>query len=870
MKFRTRITITFAVLSLLMISVELLISYLGVTRNDQQIAVHSLLSNSQQVARSVDMLLGEASRDMEIIARSAFLNEPGRSKLSINQRLADFCSGSAPLARLCFLDTTGVVAADSGALEVGQPHKGEAWQKGMAGKSGFLIQGTQAQTLQELIFYAPVRRDVATAPKGVVIASVPVNRVRQLIEGFQSYRVRVDLMDHTGRLLYTSAGSDGLNEVKAGQIMDHPDRTIRYKVHESDTALHIMTLAEGLSIGSNGQWYLRVTVPKSQIFAEARSRLYQKALINTVMFAAGIVIIYLLAGRFSKPLESLAHAVRRRGVGDDGPLQRLPERTDEFAVLQENLQEMSDRLYESMERLTISEERFHALFDAMAEGASLHRMLYDADGAPEDYLIDEVNQSYQQILGLARDQVLGKTAARAYQTAYPPYLEEYATVVATGQPCRFETYFAPLERHFSISACRVGPERFATIFEDITARKWHEDALRNTMEQLKLANEAKSHFLAVMSHEIRTPLNGITGMVQLLRDMELPPSQREYLNFIDSSADSLLTVINDILDFSKIEAGKLELELVPFAPLKMLDDTLRVMRLRAQAKGLMLSLDYAPDQPEVLVGDPHRLTQVLNNLVGNAIKFTAGGEIVVRASAELQDDSIVQFTVEVQDPGIGMDDATQQAIFQPFIQADSSTTRKYGGTGLGLAICKQLVTLMHGSINVTSRPGYGSSFKFSVPMTLGELPDEVTAPDVAVSASTSLDRPLRVLVAEDQPVNQRFVAEILRKKGHLPLLANNGREAVDIWSKEPLDLVLMDIQMPVLDGLKALAAIRAAEDGAKRHTPIIALTAHAIVGDQERLLNAGFDGYLSKPLQVANLFEEMARVLEQILKERHV
>jgi len=594
--------------------------------------------------------------------------------------------------------------------------------------------------------------------------------------------------------------------------------------------------------------------------------LLQKLLLTLVLLAFGALVAYYLTGRFSRKLEALTHAVQLFGDGQTEALARLPLRGDELALLQDTLLQISSRLQDSMQRLTSSEERFHALFDAMVEGSALHRIQYNHDGTPVNYLIEEANQAFEQLLGLRREQVVGKSATEAYQTDVPPYLQEYATVVATGQPNRFESYYAPFGRHFRISVCRIGPERFATLFEDITDQKSHIEALNSAMEQLKSANEAKSRFLAVMSHEIRTPLNGITGMVQLLRDMEMPPAQREYLNFIDSSADSLLNVINDILDFSKIEAEKLELELVPFQPSRLLHDTLRVMRLRTQAKGLLLSLVYPPDLAEVLVGDPYRLTQVLNNLVGNAIKFTAGGEIVVRAATRCHDDGTVLFVVEVQDSGIGMDQATQQTIFEPFIQADSSTSRKFGGTGLGLAICKQLVELMHGTITVSSSPGNGSTFCFVVPLKPGVLPAATPEP-VAV---TGLDQPLRILVAEDQPINQRFVAEILRKKGHQPLLANNGKEAVDIWNSDPVDLVLMDIQMPVLDGLKALAAIRAAEDGTKRHTPIVALTAHAIVGDQERLLNAGFDGYLAKPLQVANLFEEMARVLEQISKERRV
>lgn len=604
-----------------------------------------------------------------------------------------------------------------------------------------------------------------------------------------------------------------------------------------------------------------VKVICSSIFAMP---LLVELLLTLVLLVVGAIWTYRLTGRFNQQLESLTHAVQLVGDGDSEAIARLSLQSGELARLQDALLQMSTKLQDSMQRLASSEERFHAMFDAMAEGSALHRIQYSPDGAPMDYVIEEVNQGYELLLGLKRQQVVGKPATEAYQATPPPYLQEFATVVATGQASSFETYYAAFGRHFRISVCRVGPERFATLFEDVTGQKSQVETLHKTTQQLKLANEAKSRFLAVMSHEIRTPLNGITGMVQLLRDMELPSAQREYLNFIDSSADSLLNVINDILDFSKIEAEKLVLEQIPFQPSKLLHDTLRVMRLRTQAKGLLLSLVCTPGLAEVLVGDPHRLTQILNNLVANAIKFTAGGEIVVKASSRSLEDGVVQLTVEVKDPGIGMDQATQQAVFEPFTQADSSTTRKFGGTGLGLAICKQLVGLMRGTLTVTSSPGKGSTFSFTVPLESGVLPAVAPTP----AAVTNLDHPLRILVAEDQPINQRFVAEILRKKGHMPLLANNGKEAVDIWNNEAVDMVLMDIQMPVLDGLKALAAIRAAEDGTRRHTPIVALTAHAILGDQERLLNAGFDGYLSKPLQVDKLFETMAKVLEQISEER--
>ncbi len=862
MKFRTRLTITFAVIILLIVSVELLVSYLGATRNDQLVATRNLQSTSHQVSHTIDLLLQQASRDLAMVSRSAFLNESDRSIPSINRRLFDFRESSASFGHLIFCGPNGTVRADADGQNLGQPLYQALWQKGMAGQSGFLIQPGSGSTPAGVLFFAPVRREVGEQPKGVIIGRLQVNRLSILCEHFQNYRMtgtdrlQVALLNQAGLVLFTSSGSPS-------PVRGEPGSTGQL-LRDSGTELQIITPVQGLSNVAGGGWHLQVVIPKAQIYEEARRRLKRKLVVNGIMCAVGIAIVSLMVGRISRPLEEISRAVRRRGEGDTEALGQLPARHDEFALLQENLQQMSERLQESVERLSASEEQFHALFDAMAEGVALHRLCYDAEGTPCNYRLEEINQRYRDILGLSRDDVVGKTATEVYRVSHAPYLQEYGLVVATGQACSFETYYEPLQLHLSVSVCRIGPERFATIFSDITARIWQEETLRSTMTQLKQANEAKSRFLAVMSHEIRTPLNGITGMVQLLRDMEMSALQREFLENIDISAESLLSVINDILDFSKIEAGRMELEELPFKPCALLNDTLRVMRLRAQAKGLQLTLACSDSLPAALTGDPHRLAQVVTNLVNNAIKFTVGGEVAVQSSARAVDDTTVLFLVEVRDSGIGMDAATQQAVFEPFIQADSSTTRKYGGTGLGLAICKQLVELMNGSISLVSSPGQGSTFSFSVPLKRAELAE--TAPETV--PLITLDQPLRILVAEDQPVNQRFVAEILRKQGHTPLLANNGQEAVILWQDESIDLVLMDIQMPVMDGLKALAVIRAAEDTIRRHTPIIALTAHAIVGDRERLLNAGFDGYLAKPLQVSKLFEEMARVLEQISREK--
>ena len=866
MKFRTRLTLAAALLIILIISVEFYHNHLSISRTDELSAVKNLKIASLQVTHNLDLLLQESARDVTVVARSAFLNEPGRSTASINRRLNDFRKGSATIDRLTFVTATGRVAADSDdPAALGTVQYEEIWKRGMAGESGFTTRFQQQGTSGSLFFFAPVRQEDIDRPKGVIVASMEAQQFKELIACFNHYQttgpqpVRIELADEHGHLLCST------DSTAATLPVTEPPAPNQQSVSETDHSVTILTPAAELSSRTGSSWHLRVNAPKAQIYAQIRDRLQKNTIVLVVLIVAGCSSIFLLARRFSKPLEELAEAVRLRGEGDPTPLLELPERHDEFALLQQNLQEMSTRLQDNTERLTASEARFHALFDNMGEGAALHRLVRDSTGTVSNYLILEVNQGFQTILGIPREQALGRLSTELYQTGYPPYLEQFAEVVATGKPCSFEVYFAPLDRHFSISACPTTTDGFATIFSDITAKKWQEDALRNTMAQLKSANQSKSRFLAVMSHEIRTPLNGITGMVQLLRDMEMPPLQREFLDNIDSSAESLLNVINDILDFSKIEAGRLDLEELPFEPCKLLNNTLRVLRLRAQAKGLQLSLVCDEQLAPVLVGDPHRLGQVLINLVNNAIKFTVGGEIVVTAGTQELDQETVRFSISVRDPGIGMDEATQKTVFDPFTQADSSTTRKYGGTGLGLAICKQLMELMRGSISVTSKPAGGSTFTITVPLKRGVLP---TVAEPAATAVTALDHPLRILVAEDQPVNQRFVSEVLLKQGHTPILANNGQEAVELWQREQVDLVLMDIQMPVMDGLKALAAIRAAEDGLKQHTPIVALTAHAIVGDRERLLEAGFDGYLPKPLQVAALFGEMARVLEQIARER--
>jgi PAS domain S-box-containing protein len=480
---------------------------------------------------------------------------------------------------------------------------------------------------------------------------------------------------------------------------------------------------------------------------------------------------------------------------------------------------------------------------------------------PQEERVLNVNRRACEIYGFPRDEFIGMSLA-GISLSPERGRWQVAETLAKGVYHNFETTQTRKdgsEMLLEINASAIdyeGRPAILSVNRDITMRRRAEE-MTLAMEAAERADRAKSQFLANMSHEIRTPMAGILGLADLLLKTDLNVPQRRYSELIQSSTSSLLGVIDDILDFSKVEAGKLTLEAVPFHLPAMLGETVELLRFRAQSKGITLELAFGADLPDWCLGDPGRLRQVVINLLGNAIKFTHEGSVEMFAAGS--PDGRVR--ISVRDTGMGIPDDVRDQLFTPFSQADSSTSRRFGGSGLGLAISKRIVKLMGGEIGFESAPGTGSTFWLNVSLPRAEPPEDWSAAGEGLAEGTLLPpQGSRILIAEDNPVNQLVVLEQLKSLGFEATAVSNGLEALAALEETVYDLVLMDCQMPELDGYEATRRMRE-RSGGRWHIPVIALTAHAMRGDREKCLAAGMNDYIAKPFRVETLNQVLVRWL---------
>jgi PAS domain S-box-containing protein len=516
-------------------------------------------------------------------------------------------------------------------------------------------------------------------------------------------------------------------------------------------------------------------------------------------------------------------------------------------------------------------------FRTLIEAAPLGIFVLDAQGH-----FEIVNDAYCALSGRNREDLLGREAA----TLAPPEQQAalrstFHTQFARGAPAQQEyegLVKDGVRRTILSQAVQIsGPDgqpRRLVFLSDITERKQTEERMRAANAALEQASQLKSAFVATMSHEMRTPLNGIIGLINLLLGTPLTPQQHEYVTALQTSGDALLSLISDILDFSKIEAGQLSLEAQPLDLRQLVPEVVALVAPQAQAKGLDLQAQVDPAVPPVLVGDALRLRQVLLNLVGNAVKFTAQGPVGITVTLVEEGRHEALLRIAVRDTGIGIAPEVQEALFAPFVQADTATTRRYGGTGLGLAIAKHLVEAMGGQIGVESTPGQGSTFWLTLCLARGRMAGHTPGHEAVIGPveAGAAERRGRVLVAEDNAINRLVAVGLLERLGYEVRAVENGWQAVEAVAagqaaqREPYDVVLMDVHMPEMDGLAATAAIRQQENeaGQGQHVPIVALTADALAGDAERSRAAGMDDHLTKPLTP----ERLAAVLERWMPPR--
>jgi PAS domain S-box-containing protein len=602
---------------------------------------------------------------------------------------------------------------------------------------------------------------------------------------------------------------------------------------------------------------LEVVLPVSRWKLASTDVLTRTFVVLLVLLLLGFLLIWFSVKRIRSALMTSRQLSSERQVAIDQLSEEIAER-------------------EQVEKhLRLSESKLQSIFKSVPEAV----VVADAQGVIvqcNDATAAIFSYPMQALLGQRLNMLMGDSD----HAQHGQYMDRYLTTgekkllnqprVLQGR--RRDGSLFPVR--VTISETRLDKEHFFIgVMQDFTAIQSAQDMLVEAKDKAEQANRLRGEFLANMSHEIRTPMNGILGMTELALDTQNCEDQKEYLTLARDSANHLLHIINEILDFSKIEAKALELELLEVCPAQLIRHTARSLEQLARVKGLALNIDIAANLPELVLMDPVRVRQVLTNLIGNAIKFTESGHVTVQAKvlpglgvgADL-------LSVCISDTGIGFDPARMEALFSPFTQADGSVTRSFGGTGLGLAITRSLLLMMGGHIVCSSRPGEGACFEATLPLKVVQrdtppqaerLPAALGDGVTSVTAAALTCQGLSVLLAEDHAINRKLAQVMLQRMGCNFVMAHDGQQVLDLLETQCFDVVLMDVMMPVMDGLTAMRMMREREARSGLKTPVLMVTAHAITGDRERFLAQGADGYVSKPMSQKALESEIYRVVMQ-------
>lgn len=824
-----RLTIAFgATTALLLIAVAVVQFHLSRRMLEEALRAEQR-ERARQTMMTLDRVLFGAQQNIVIVADERVFESlleiarPAQElRQAVQEELESRSLTGGPWDGLHLVDASGAIVASGGARhpEALDPAEREAITSALAGT----IHISDAVTLAghdrpAILIAAPVRGESVQRSKivGAILGHFAWPVVEELLHS--SPGKTVELLDRQGRVL-----------VRSGRLPDSGGRLTRPIVIEIHQRGFVSYRGSG--------WKLRVTEPAETTYAPVMKLARMLALLLGVMLMLQLAVIRMASSRLVAPLIELTAAAKRTAQGDYDVHIAEPG-TAELRALAVAFNRMLTRVGEQIAVRQATEENLRR---------TKNFLQLAIDNVPHPLVVRDLEKGEFVLINAAASHWL-EHLLPAITAMEDSLLETSAPAdsggVNIGIAGEIETF-----RIRALPLPEEGAGRGQALFiaENLTAERAQEK-LRLEKEKAQAATRTKSDFLARMSHELRTPLNAVMGMAQILEETELNAGQRQCTEQILTSTRALLDIIEDILDISRVEAGKLTLREEPIDVGKLLKETMDLLAPMAAAKSIALELAIADEVPVEVIGDGTRLRQVVVNLLGNALKFTRRGQVSLTCALLSADSHSVHLLLSVRDTGVGIDPDEMERIFQPFDQGRAQAECRSGGTGLGLSIARTLVELMRGKLWAESTRGEGSCFWFTVRLGLRQTREETA---IVPARPVPKTRPLRVLAAEDDSVNRLVIQRLLERDGHTALFAADGEAAVALAADERPDLILMDLRMPMLDGFGATAAIRAAE-GAARRTPIVALTADTLISTRERCLAAGMDGFISKPIDAADL-----------------